>query len=66
MENRIRKLEKLCRLCGSKIMLKIGYITAKTFSDYSNMRFGESHEVKYIVCIKKYRSKYLQIWLATQ
>ena len=67
MENRIRKLEKLCRLCGSKIMLKIGYITAKRCSDYSDVLQqyeicnGESHEVKYIVCIK-----YLQIWLATQ
>ena len=45
MENRIRKLDKLCRLCGSKIMLKLGYITAKRCSDYSdvlhsNMRFA--------------------------
>ena len=36
MENRIRKLEKLCRLCGSKIMLKLGYITAKRCSNYSD------------------------------
>ena len=72
MENRIRNLEKLCRLCGSKIILKLGYITAKRCSDYSDVLQqyeicnGESHEVKYInICIKRYRSKYLQIWLAT-
>ena len=59
MENRIRKLEKLCRLCGSKILLKLGYITAKRCSDYSDVLQqyeicnGENHEVKYIVCIKK-------------
>ena len=53
------------------MLLKLGYITAKRCSDYSNVlqQYGscncESHDIKFILCIKRYRSKYLQIWLAT-
>ena len=73
MENRIRKLEKLCRICGSKIMLKLGDITAKRCSDYSDddavaiwdMQLWKSRGKIYCMYLR-YRSKYLQIWLATQ
>ena len=32
-------LSKLCRVCGSYIQLKTGYVKAKSVSEYSNILF---------------------------
>lgn len=34
MENHAALLENLCRMCGNKVLLKKGYVNAKTCYDY--------------------------------
>ena len=56
MEKHIILLEKLCRICGGKIILNRGYVNAKSCSEYSDIlqKFGvsenESHEVGFFFC----------------
>ena len=39
MEGHKLDLGNLCRICGSKIVLKYGYKTAKTVKEYSNVLY---------------------------
>jgi len=44
MDTHKEQLSKLCRICGKVVILKKGYITAKSVSEYSNIIFS-SYEV---------------------
>ena len=38
--NHLSLLQQLCRLCGNTIVLRLGYVTPKTVTDYSSTLYS--------------------------